>query len=131
MVLESGCRSFNTTSAGCPAITSPGTLDPPATGLLPLVLGRATRLARFLPHSPKRYVGTLRLGWTSSTDDAEFFTRVENGLGHLRIRANNQAIVFGDQREQLLGRYARFVRHFDSGSLLEHFDALIGEGIGN
>jgi tRNA pseudouridine55 synthase len=46
-----------------------GTLDPMASGLLPLVLGRATRLVRFLPHSPKDYRGTLRLGLTSNTDD--------------------------------------------------------------
>jgi tRNA pseudouridine55 synthase len=46
-----------------------GTLDPLATGLLPLVLGRATRLVRFLPHSPKTYVGSLQLGLTSDTDD--------------------------------------------------------------
>jgi len=46
-----------------------GTLDPLATGLLPVLLGRATRLARFLPHSPKHYEGQLRLGLTSVTDD--------------------------------------------------------------
>jgi tRNA pseudouridine55 synthase len=46
-----------------------GTLDPLATGLLPVLLGRATRLARFLPHSPKHYEGLLRLGLTSVTDD--------------------------------------------------------------
>ena len=46
-----------------------GTLDPMATGLLPLVLGRATRLVRFLPHSPKDYIGRLRLGCTTKTDD--------------------------------------------------------------
>ncbi|GAG07552.1 unnamed protein product, partial [marine sediment metagenome] len=46
-----------------------GTLDPLATGLLPVLLGRATRLARFLPHSPKHYDGLLRLGLTSVTDD--------------------------------------------------------------
>lgn len=46
-----------------------GTLDPMATGLLPLVLGRATRLVRFLPHSPKTYTGSLRLGCTTTTDD--------------------------------------------------------------
>jgi len=34
-----------------------------------MVLGRATRLVRFLPHSPKVYEGTLRLGLTTSTDD--------------------------------------------------------------
>jgi tRNA pseudouridine55 synthase len=46
-----------------------GTLDPMASGLLPLVLGRATRLVRFLPHSPKEYVGQLRLGLSTRTDD--------------------------------------------------------------
>jgi tRNA pseudouridine55 synthase len=46
-----------------------GTLDPLASGLLPLVLGRATRLVRFLPQSPKRYHGTLRLGLATATDD--------------------------------------------------------------
>jgi tRNA pseudouridine55 synthase len=46
-----------------------GTLDPLASGLLPLVLGRATRLVRFLPDSPKVYAGTLRLGLTTDTDD--------------------------------------------------------------
>lgn len=46
-----------------------GTLDPMATGLLPLVLGRATRLVRFLPHSPKRYEGSFELGLTTTTDD--------------------------------------------------------------
>jgi tRNA pseudouridine55 synthase len=46
-----------------------GTLDPLASGLLPIVLGRATRLVRFLPHSPKLYTGALRLGFSSTTDD--------------------------------------------------------------
>jgi tRNA pseudouridine55 synthase len=46
-----------------------GTLDPMASGLLPLVLGRATRLVRFLPHSPKVYEGRIRLGLTTATDD--------------------------------------------------------------
>jgi tRNA pseudouridine55 synthase len=46
-----------------------GTLDPPATGLLLLVLGRATRLARFVPDAPKTYRGVLVLGVTTTTDD--------------------------------------------------------------
>ena len=46
-----------------------GTLDPFATGLLLVAVGRATRLLRFLPHSPKGYEGTIRLGETSDTDD--------------------------------------------------------------
>lgn len=47
-----------------------GTLDPPASGLLVLVLGRTTRLVRFLDSEPKHYTGTFRLGWTTTTDDA-------------------------------------------------------------
>lgn len=46
-----------------------GTLDPPASGLLVLALGRATRLIRFLPDAPKVYEGTLALGLTTETDD--------------------------------------------------------------
>jgi tRNA pseudouridine55 synthase len=46
-----------------------GTLDPMASGLLPLVLGRATRLVAFLPRSPKVYEGRVRLGVTTTTDD--------------------------------------------------------------
>jgi tRNA pseudouridine55 synthase len=46
-----------------------GTLDPMATGLMPIVVGRATRLVRFLPTSPKVYEGRIRLGETTDSDD--------------------------------------------------------------
>jgi len=46
-----------------------GTLDPFATGVLPLCLGRATRLARFLGEGEKVYQATVRLGFATSTDD--------------------------------------------------------------
>ncbi len=48
-----------------------GTLDPAATGVLPLVLGRATRLARFLSGATKSYEATIRLGVSTDTYDAE------------------------------------------------------------
>ncbi|HEX7293679.1 MAG TPA: tRNA pseudouridine(55) synthase TruB [Solirubrobacterales bacterium] len=48
-----------------------GTLDPFATGLLLVLLGRATRLQRFLVALPKTYVAKARLGWRSSTGDPE------------------------------------------------------------
>jgi tRNA pseudouridine55 synthase len=48
-----------------------GTLDPFATGLLLILLGRATRLQRFLTDLPKTYRATARLGWRSSTGDPE------------------------------------------------------------
>ena len=47
-----------------------GTLDPEATGLLLLTVGRATRLTRFLIKAPKTYEGTIRLGVTTDTYDA-------------------------------------------------------------
>jgi tRNA pseudouridine55 synthase len=48
-----------------------GTLDPLASGVLPLVIGRATRLARFLSAMSKRYEADIRLGITTDTDDAQ------------------------------------------------------------
>jgi tRNA pseudouridine55 synthase len=48
-----------------------GTLDPFATGLLVVLLGRATRLQRYLLELPKTYMATARLGWRSSTGDPD------------------------------------------------------------
>ncbi|MDX6590135.1 MAG: tRNA pseudouridine55 synthase [Solirubrobacterales bacterium] len=48
-----------------------GTLDPFATGLLLVLLDRATRLQRFLVGLPKTYLATARLGWRSSTGDPD------------------------------------------------------------
>jgi tRNA pseudouridine55 synthase len=48
-----------------------GTLDPMATGVLPLVLGRFTRLAQFYSDADKRYHGAIRFGLATDTYDAE------------------------------------------------------------
>ena len=48
-----------------------GTLDPFATGLLLVLLGRATRLQRYLLPLPKTYRATARLGWRSTTGDPD------------------------------------------------------------
>ena len=48
-----------------------GTLDPFATGLLLVLVGRATRVQRFLMALPKRYETVARLGWTSTTGDPD------------------------------------------------------------
>ena len=48
-----------------------GTLDPAATGVLPIVVGRATRLARFYLDHRREYVARIRFGWATSTYDAE------------------------------------------------------------
>lgn len=48
-----------------------GTLDPFATGLLPLVFGEATKFSRFLIEATKAYTATLRLGAETTTGDTE------------------------------------------------------------
>jgi tRNA pseudouridine55 synthase len=48
-----------------------GTLDPMATGVLPLVLGKFTRLAQFYNDADKRYHGVIRFGLATGTYDAE------------------------------------------------------------
>ena len=48
-----------------------GTLDPMATGVLPLLLGKWTRLAQFFGAAEKTYTGTIRFGFATDTYDAE------------------------------------------------------------
>jgi tRNA pseudouridine55 synthase len=48
-----------------------GTLDPMATGVLPVVVGNLTRLAQFYTSSEKSYEGTIRFGFATDTYDAE------------------------------------------------------------
>ncbi len=48
-----------------------GTLDPLATGVLPLLLGKFTRLAQFFADSEKAYTGIIRFGFATDTYDAE------------------------------------------------------------
>ena len=55
--------------AGTRRIGHLGTLDPIATGVLPLVLEKATRLAQFYTRSDKIYQGVVRFGWSTDTYD--------------------------------------------------------------
>jgi tRNA pseudouridine55 synthase len=48
-----------------------GTLDPLAEGVLPVLVGRATRLADYIQTQPKTYVARIALGTATTTDDAE------------------------------------------------------------
>ena len=48
-----------------------GTLDPLATGLLPICLGEATKFSSYLFDADKTYEAKIKLGYTSSTGDAE------------------------------------------------------------
>jgi len=48
-----------------------GTLDPLATGLLPICLGEATKFSQYLTDADKTYIATIKLGMTTTTGDAE------------------------------------------------------------
>ncbi len=48
-----------------------GTLDPMATGVLPLLLGKYTRLAQFFGAADKSYEGSIRFGWSTNSFDAD------------------------------------------------------------
>ncbi len=48
-----------------------GTLDPMATGVLPLLLGKYTRLAQFFNGADKQYTGIIRFGWSTDSFDAD------------------------------------------------------------
>jgi tRNA pseudouridine55 synthase len=57
--------------AGQKRVGHAGTLDPLAEGVLPVLLGRATRLANFVQHGQKTYRASVALGRATETDDAE------------------------------------------------------------
>ncbi len=67
-----------------------GTLDPMATGVLPLLMGKFTRLAQYFSSSDKSYTGTIRFGFATDTYDAEGETvgpAVEVALTLMQVRA--------------------------------------------
>src|SRR5947199_5546720 len=65
-VLQRAKRLYRADKAG-----HTGTLDPLATGLLPVCFGEATKFANLLLDADKTYLATLRLGATTTTGDAE------------------------------------------------------------
>lgn len=70
-------------SMGIKKIGHCGTLDPMATGLLMLVVGRATKIQDLLMSEDKQYVGTITLGATTTTQDAEGEIIEEREVGSL------------------------------------------------
>lgn len=57
--------------AGTKKVGHLGTLDPMATGVLPMIVGRATRLAQFFTRNEKVYEGTIRFGFATDSYDAD------------------------------------------------------------
>ena len=78
-----------------------GTLDPMATGVLPLLLGKYTRLAQFFGPMPKAYSGAIRFGFSTDTYDADGIP-VAPVVSHLPTNEDIQAaaVHFRGQVEQ-------------------------------
>lgn len=70
-----------------------GTLDPGATGLLVLTVGKATRLTRFLINAPKVYSGVIRFGRTTDTYDASGKTVAEAPTDALTVERIEAAMA--------------------------------------
>lgn len=79
-----------------------GTLDPFATGLLIMLVGRATRLARFVEPQPKTYLATARLGARTDTDDLTGTVVAESAVDELNREQVFQALAAfeGEQRQR-------------------------------
>ncbi|MGA8161236.1 MAG: tRNA pseudouridine(55) synthase TruB [Acidobacteriaceae bacterium] len=84
-----------------------GTLDPMATGVLPLLLGKFTRLAQFYGSSEKAYSGTIRFGFATNTYDAEGERVGEPQVVRLDLEAVRQlAARFLGESEQMPPPYS-------------------------
>jgi tRNA pseudouridine55 synthase len=93
---------------GSPKVGHTGTLDPLATGVLPLVIGRATRLASYLSGADKEYVARIRFGLATPTYDAE--ARDSAGSPTAEGLAAVAALEEGEVREALRTFEGRFLQ---------------------
>jgi tRNA pseudouridine55 synthase len=97
----SGCTSHDVVArmrriAGTRKVGHAGTLDPMATGVLLIGVGRATRLLGYLASHSKAYEATIRLGQSTTTDDAEgelVSSAPAGGLTSMQVRAAVAAYV--------------------------------------
>lgn len=107
-----GATSFSMVSlvrrlAGVRRVGHAGTLDPLASGVLPVAVGAATRLIEYLDDAPKTYVAVVRLGAATTTFDAEgevTATRDASGIGRDAIEAALGAFV--GEIEQVPPKYS-------------------------
>ena len=84
-----------------------GTLDPAATGLLVLCLGRATRLVEYMAGHGKAYSGVIKLGERTNTDDAEGEVLERRGVPQIdRARLDELETAFSGEIQQVPPAYS-------------------------
>src|SRR5262249_46965606 len=86
-----------------------GTLDPLATGVLPILFESATRLSEFALQLPKTYEADVHLGFTTATDDAEGEPVAVASAGH--VEAGQGTAALG----RFLGRLKQKAPAFSAG----------------
>ena len=136
-------RLFNAAKAG-----HTGSLDPLATGLLPLCLGEATKVSGFLLDADKSYIATIKLGVKTSSADAEgevlqtrpvekysnkqIKSAIEPFLGdieqvppmHSALKVDGQPLYKLAHQGQVIERKARSVHIFDIEVLRFEYDEI-------
>jgi len=83
-----------------------GTLDPMATGVLPVFVGRATRGVEFFEHAEKTYVATLRLGITTDTEDISGTVLTEKPVSVTRAELEEALTHFRGEIQQIPPMYS-------------------------
>lgn len=84
-----------------------GSLDPLATGVLPLCLGEATKISQFLLYADKQYVVSIRLGQRTDTGDAEgIVINTGDGASVTTAQLNEALLSFTGEIEQLPPMYS-------------------------
>ncbi len=85
-----GCTSFSVVAkvrrlSGERRVGHAGTLDPAASGVLPICLGQATRVAEYLLECPKEYLAGIELGISTDTYDSEGRVTARGELHHISL----------------------------------------------
>ena len=75
-----------------------GTLDPMATGVLPVLLGRATALSSLLLDADKKYIAEIKLGIATDTDDitGEILTKSECNVSNTKLNPGLRRLLNPD-----------------------------------
>lgn len=85
-----------------------GTLDRAATGVLVVLVGRATKLARFFAEDEKEYIGTVRLGESTDTDDSTGRVTARGNLSGITEKTIREVLrSFEGEIEQIPPAYSR------------------------
>ena len=83
-----------------------GTLDPMATGVLPVFVGRATRAVEFMESADKEYLAGVRFGFTTDTQDTTGTVLTESGIQPTAAEIEAALMTFLGKQEQLPPLYS-------------------------